>query len=1231
MSSVSTNLHNTYLISGQYDKEKGEVVEKTVVPVANGFFTRMNHKEQSLVTTDDFGMLHSIASGGNRLQRINDDNFGSLQLNIIPPGIARQSYFAFDKAWQTKLMDAIRQMDLPAPFELIPVDFTDKHLRPGLDADDEKIRKHFAGRTCKGQLIPRMHVLTVLIDKAVMASAPATLKAHRGGKEVLLHGASSPISLEIEGRSKAEFCVYSASGPDVKEGNYVVSLPSKAVAEHWHQGEASGHTIKRTLQVAFGVHTLFGDFDFQILDLPSVEDAILAHFAERYAHLLVEEAGSEGSVSYAEAASSLSRYWAATSVLNEARKTAVGFVNADTSARTRTIVGAALGALRDSNTKGVSEEAAMASQILSKIYQTGEVVESWKKFAEKMRITRENAAGLKLVEQVMDGKAVDRLFKFKTNKWKDAAVKAMQDVEAKKGNLLGRYILVRKENADPELLEKLMRNATSPKAWSYEASLLAKAQGSALWALDTAFTVKQMADTVSALSALSADAEENTKHLRKHMVEYGKRFGSAPCTEAVRRLEVLRKAADEAASEADEKAFELVEQSAKLTLKALTLVPAVGEFAGVASMTLETLEALGSIIDVGSDIVDRLMWRHRSTIKRFSELAKLHAIQCRAIAAVDSNKHDDPHTQFRLRLIILIGLLRLIERCGCRQSNQKAFDAKVKQYQIDKYLEHYVFTQDPFPIALSSGTPLDEIWVYGCGNKDTNWNDIAATLNSVGESLTDLVRGTRTVFAPVAFQKYFPIHGHSAKTASDLARAFSLNFSGVIDKNLEFTCVYVRKTKKDRWVAADDAKFTVEPGTAVRVVAVFKSSHDLTGVPMSMQIKRTDPTLSIDGPVYKTSLDRARKALSDDLDDKGLLSYTSEKQYIDDPTAYACVFFPFYFFKDHMIQGLKPIGSIELSKDITLDFEFEVKAGDDGKLAKAGTRSDTVRMHMRASDKLQSEMIANKAFLDHKAATAERGNLFKFDGQEYQVGSVHWRGDDGVWRYAGVDDKKTRFVMDLVPDMNFRLGLVPDDKLKAKLDKHFSWGGTFELLVVFGSLYADRVNWTSNPIKAPVQMVVKENADGPPFPGELFSLYRDEVFTTVTDQMVRKALLANKLIAVDEINDGFKPAGFAFKKPMGLWAVRVCFKYQMEGTDGEMHEQTGLRPFGARYLGQFGVFNYHFNLRSSDTIGLELANVLELKVAQPSPDFWANTALAGDTDWITNKNRWKSLKVEKFK
>ncbi len=1011
MSSVQTNLYNTYLISGQYDKETGSVVEKTVVPVANGFFTRMNHKEQSLITTDEFGMLHSMGSGGNRLQRINDDNFGSLQLHFIPPGIPRQSYFAYDKEWQTKLMENIRQMNLAAPFEPIPVTFTDKHLRPGHDADDEKIQAHFKGKTCKGQLIPRLRVLTVLFDKAVTASAPATLTAHRGGEAITLHGAGAPVALEIEGRQEAHFLVYSAAGPEVKEGHYVLELPTKAVASKWHRG--SHHGIKRSFQAAFGVHTLFGDFEFQIFDLPSVEDAILAHFAERYPHLLVEEGESDkhGNAPYAQAASSLTRFWAATAVLNEARKTAVGFVNADTSARTRTIVGAALGALRDSNTKGVSEEAGVASQILARIYQSGEVLESWKRLVEKMHITRENAAALKLVEQVMDGNAIQRFFG--KNKWRDTVVKAIQEVEKKEGNLLGRYVLLRKENADHALLQKLMKNATSPKAWSFEASVAAKAGGAALWALDTAMSIKQMAETISALSELRLDAEGNAATLHKHMDEYGKRFASAPCTEAVRRLEVLRKAADESTDAVDEKAFEAVEQAAKLTLKALSLVPAVGEFAILASMAIETLEALGSLLDTGSDIVDRVLWRHRSMLKRFSELSKLHALQCRAIAGASSNKHDDPHTQFRLRLIVLIGLLRLVERCGCRQSDPKKFDGKVKQYDIQGYLDSYLFADKSFPIALSSGTPLDEVWVYGCGNKNTDWNDVAATLGSVSDSIVDLVRGTRTIFAPVAFQKYFPIHGMGAKKASDLVKAFSLNFAGVIDKNLEFSCVYVRKNKKDRWEAADDAKFTVEPGTAVRVAAVFKSNSDLTGVPMSLQIKRTDSLSTIDGPVYKSSLSRVDKALGDDLDDKGLLPYTAENQYIGDRTAYACVFYPFYFFKDHMIQGIKPFGHIGLSGDITLDFGFEIKVGDDGKLAKAGGKSDSVRMHMNTSDKLHTEMILNKSFLDHKAADADHGKMWNnpYGIQAFQVGSVHWRCGKGRWQYTGTSGG--RFVMGL--------------------------------------------------------------------------------------------------------------------------------------------------------------------------------------------------------------------------
>jgi hypothetical protein len=80
-----------------------------------------------------------------------------------------------------------------------------------------------------------------------------------------------------------------------------------------------------------------------------------------------------------------------------------------------------------------------------------------------------------------------------------------------------------------------------------------------------------------------------------------------------------------------------------------------------------------------------------------------------------------------------------------------------------------------------------------------------------------------------------------------------------------------------------------------------------------------------------------------------------------------------------------------------------------------------------------------------------------------------------------------------------------------------------------------------------------------------------------------------------------------------------------------MHAQEGLRPFGEKYLGQYGTFTYHFNLRSSDAIGLDLREVLKVIVAQPPYDFLADTALAGDTGWITNEYRRSSLVVEKLK
>src|SRR5664279_4968740 len=130
--------------------------------------------------------------------------------------------------------------------------------------------------------------------------------------------------------------------------------------------------------------------------------------------------------------------------------------------------------------------------------------------------------------------------------------------------------------------------------------------------------------------------------------------------------------------------------------------------------------------------------------------------------------------------------------------------------------------------------------------------------------------------------------------------------------------------------------------------------------------------------------------------------------------------------------------------------------------------------------------------------------------------------------------------------------------------------------------------------------------------------------------MVQRSLLTNKLLTPKDISDsGFSPAGFASKDPMALWAVRIHFKYQVEGVDGQMLDREGLRPFGKDFVDSNGTYTYHFSLRSSDSLGLKIENVLELTVPGVSATFLDGTALSGDTGWITDEYRRKSLKVEK--
>jgi len=1111
----------------------------------------------------------------------------------------------------------------------------------------------------------------VLVDRVVFSHPPKTLTARRkGAKGEGIKLLRAPAVTPMTDDPKGPYAwVYAASGPDLEEGTYVIGIESQALANKWRVGKKPA---RRTFQVSFGVHTLFGDYDFQVFDLPSIEDAILTHFAERYQHLATakDEPPSDkpAKPSYSRQATALARFRSTAELLEAKRKMAVGFVNADSSKKARQIIDASLKAVRDSKTEGLSDAADTASRICAQMYHGEKLYKSWKEMVGRLGTNLRNYKALGLVQEAMDDKGLARLFH--GTAWLDTAIKEIQKSEQGEKSLLGRYLLLRKEKGNPDVVKRLMNNAMSPKLPAFEAAWkteLKQIKVSANWVFATAATFRQIYETALAVESLSAKEDAEASRLCEALAKYQDAFAwraknqddvdFAPCTEVVPRLEVLRKVADAASLETDKKRLELVKQAAQLTLKAVSLVPACASFASLTSLVGDSLEALGSVVDVVSDTIDRFMFRHKSAASRFAHLARLHMLQVRAIASAEkdkADKHDDPHTQFRLRLIVIIGLLRLIERCG---SPHGKFQERAQDLDIDGYLKHFVFVKQPFPVALSSGTPLDEIWTYGCGKQHKGWIDVESQVRSIGDSLADLTRGTRTVYVPVMFQKYFPIHGMGSPSGAELARVFSLNFSEVIDKDLVYSRIYVRRKVDEPWIPVQDAKFDIEPGTAVRVAAIFKNKdrRDLSFVPMSLQINRVDPVVTVEGPEYKTCLTHTWESqdAGDGHEDKGLLPYIpDEKKYIGDADAYACVVFPFYFFQRRLIYGIKPCGHVGLSRDITLDTVFDLKAGDDGRYigtGKAGGAAEeaarakpavvypvpgsfsvmrpgpepprlAVRVHMHTSNRTHVDMILNKEFLAHTAETQNTENLFHFYRQKFQVGCVFWRGREGIWKYSGAE--KGRFVTKLGP-------------------AHFAWGEPFELLVVFGAAFTAQQRWAGDPIKAPGFVSVQEistsgnvEAEGPAYPIEIVSLRRDQVWGAEVGAMsIDRALRASGVLAKEE---RFSPAGFVLMEPSTLWAVRACFKYQVENSDGEMVAQTGLRPFGAKFVDNTGGYIYRFTVTGPGNVGLNLPNFLEMTVPGVPHDFLKGYAV-GAVDsrdekkwaWVTDSDLRKQLEVRK--
>jgi hypothetical protein len=266
-------------------------------------------------------------------------------------------------------------------------------------------------------------------------------------------------------------------------------------------------------------------------------------------------------------------------------------------------------------------------------------------------------------------------------------------------------------------------------------------------------------------------------------------------------------------------------------------------------------------------------------------------------------------------------------------------------------------------------------------------------------------------------------------------------------------------------------------------------------------------------------------------------------------------------------------------------------------------------------------MLLNREFLDHKAPEPHYENLFNFPWNTMQVGGVYLKGGgQSDWIQA---DKKTAWYTE-------------QPYTEATPGKYFAWGKPFELLVVFGSPFAAWHRWPDDPIRFPARIYVKEphcfgllENDGPSYPVEVFSLQKGRSIQAMSAPELQEALSTAGIFAKGEEMKGM--TRFTLKSPCCLWAVRVAFNYHVEGKDGIMKDQSGLRPFGSEYLDENQMYTYHFDIRSPQVIGLDLRDLVRLQVTGLPVDFLSDTALVGDKEWVTNKALWPMTELEKLK
>ncbi|HLP41898.1 MAG TPA: hypothetical protein VK465_10355, partial [Fibrobacteria bacterium] len=715
------------------------------------------------------------------------------------------------------------------------------------------------------------------------------------------------------------------------------------------------------------------------------------------------------------------------------------------------------------------------------------------------------------------------------------------------------------------------------------------------------------------------------RRLTEAISRYADKFQGALHPLVLERLDGLRKLSDSARVGLTDAQREALTSSVEFALKTALVVPVVGEFSGLVALCLEAGDLLQGI---SRSVYQMYCPDAAAAGRRLELLDKEYAVNVRALIDKGLAGHEkDPVAQFRLRALALMGFLRLLNRCGSRVAISDDFERKVREYRLEEYLSTFLLNPKPVWFPVYAGVFIDDLWVHAHPGKHPEWTETWAmdvggaekgTRNSLG-NYTQPWSGAAYAGVPggsytLDFHKYFPIHTQDTKGVLELAKTFCTNFEGTITQEPAGGSIMAREDGDSRWIPVKDCPFPITPLTEIRVMVVFRGYKDLTGVPLSFQLIRTDVPFEIHGPVYETLVIPAVMSLDGRGEDQGLIE--EEKHYADGGY-YCAVIHPHYTFRGVLYKGVKPQGLISVTSHAKIEVAFNFFTGTGGKKGriKTGRSSTEFTVHLPLNLYPMLQMICERPFLYSRSDKLAFRKLFY---------------DFSLPRYVGVILKKTGDKKDNT--YVYYPGSVEELK---KTAFYFSWKDEFEMLLLFHSR-AHAEGWEQQKtIQFPAFIQTQEftgiNTVGPEYSAEVCSLRTHQLQRpgTVTVESLQAELHELGLIGGKAV----LPSGLVeFQEPGYLWACLAKFAYSVEEEPDEMQSKLGFKPFSGTWKKEEEEYTYGFGISTPDPLGLNISDFLEIKVPGLPKDFLSNTVIEKSglaKKLVTEKRVHGSLEIRK--